>query len=148
MHYAPDGDNTSCPVPSPVWVSPADLIDESAEELVADALFAVVTSEELIERAELNMAQRAELAEQFNRSAERLRNARAINAQARQQLKAAIARVVRMKRQHHEPPERVLVLVKSLVHQAVPSTTAVKERDALEANAVRWAIESYYAEAS
>jgi hypothetical protein len=121
---------------------------EPTEELVTDALFAVVTSEELIARAQLGLTQRADLAQRFDRTFERLQNARAFNSQARQGLQEAIARLVRLEREHHEPPERVLVLVKSLVHQAVPRTTAVRERDALEAEAVRWAIDAYYAEAS
>ena len=63
----------------------------------------------------------------------------------REQLRAAVMAYVHRLHADGEPPERVLVLVKSAVRDAVPAEFSVADEDRLVADAVRWSIEAYFA---
>jgi len=88
------------------------------------------------------------LSAQLREGFERLQTALAANATARDGLLQAVVSLVRYVRELDDPPERALILVKTLIHESLPMTVSPKEREALEAAAVRWAIDAYYDAAS
>ncbi len=72
---------------------------------------------------------------------------REASAALRAQLHDAVDSYVRLLRREDVPPERMLVLVKAIVHESAPTLRA---RDGAPAHAiaddvVRWSIEAYYA---
>jgi hypothetical protein len=60
-------------------------------------------------------------------------------------LRASVTAYVQRLHDEHVPPQRMLVLVKDAVREAVAADTDVLERRALMACVVRWSIEAYYA---
>jgi hypothetical protein len=63
----------------------------------------------------------------------------------RAQLRASVTAYVRRLRAERVPPQRMLVLVKSVVREGAPTELeAIDARDLMSA-VVRWSIEAYYA---
>ena len=63
----------------------------------------------------------------------------------RAQLRAAVTAYVHRLHADGEPPERVLVLVKRAVRDAVPAEFSLADEEQLVSDAVRWSIEAYFA---
>ena len=102
----------------------------------------------LMARAQAAVEDRDLLSTQLRSGFVRLQLALAANADARDRLRQAIVGLVRKVRELDDPPERALILVKTLIHESLPITVTMRERDALEAAAVRWAIDAFYEAAS
>ncbi len=60
------------------------------------------------------------------------------------QLRASVTAYVHHLRADGLPPERMLVLVKSAVHDATPAALDVDEARRLMEDVVRWSVEAYY----
>jgi hypothetical protein len=94
------------------------------------------------ERRATSAARLADSAACLEGSDEALRVSQALRAQMRDSVTAYAHHL----RDSGEPSERMVVLVKSAMVEAIPRDMDVLEARAVMADAVRWGIEAYYAD--
>jgi hypothetical protein len=142
------GDSTFISSPGLGDVGPFRSSAARRRDAAAEAALEALESGQVYARAQAALEHGDGLSAQLREGFERLQTALAANATARDGLLQAVVSLVRYVRELDDPPERALILVKTLIHESLPMTVSPKEREALEAAAVRWAIDAYYDAAS
>ena len=142
------GDSTFSSSPGRGDLGPLRSSAARRRDAVTEAALEALESRQVYARAQAALKHRDRLSTQLREGFERLQAALAANATARDGLLQAVVSLVHYVRELNDPPERAIILVKTLIHESLPMTVSPKEREALEAAAVRWAIDAYYDVAS